>query len=154
MEHITLRPWLGVTQLSHQPGSLSGGLTMVTPPVTPSLSRASGNAIGKMKEELTKDHSALEAAAASVAALTQKVDAMSVKVEDTARKAEAGTASEAQQAALDEMNKSMASLKAQVASHSEKPVRELITGRTRLIRRSAFVKVPSFSKNEVPGKNT
>ena len=28
------------------------------------------------------------------------------------------------------------------------------TGRTRLIRRSALVKVPSFSRNDVPGRNT
>ena len=29
-----------------------------------------------------------------------------------------------------------------------------MTGRTRLIRRSALVKVPSFSRNDVPGRNT
>ena len=29
-----------------------------------------------------------------------------------------------------------------------------ITGRTRLIRRSALVNVPSFSRNDVPGRNT
>ena len=29
-----------------------------------------------------------------------------------------------------------------------------MTGRTRLIRRSALVNVPSFSRNDVPGRNT
>ena len=38
--------------------------------------------------------------------------------------------------------------------HSCLPFLAAITGRTRLIRRSALVNVPSFSKNEVPGRNT
>ena len=41
-----------------------------------------------------------------------------------------------------------------VTSHSAMPVFGGMTGRTRLIRRSALVNVPSFSRNDVPGKNT
>ncbi len=38
--------------------------------------------------------------------------------------------------------------------HSCLPVLGFITARTRLIRRSALVKVPSFSRNEAPGRKT
>ena len=40
----------------------------------------------------------------------------------------------------------------QTISHSCLPVFGAITGRTRLMRRSALVKVPSFSRNDVPGR--
>ena len=43
---------------------------------------------------------------------------------------------------------------AQVISHSSMPTFEENTGRTRLIRRSALVKVPSFSRKDVPGRKT
>src|ERR1700752_2895866 len=39
-------------------------------------------------------------------------------------------------------------------SHSCRPLFGFITARTRLIRRSALVKVPSFSRNDAPGRNT
>ena len=42
----------------------------------------------------------------------------------------------------------------QTISHSCLPVFGFITGRTRLIRRSALVNVPSFSRNDVPGRKT
>ena len=42
----------------------------------------------------------------------------------------------------------------QTTSHSCLPFLGAMTGRTRLMRRSALVKVPSFSRNDVPGKNT
>ena len=48
----------------------------------------------------------------------------------------------------------MAVERSHVTSNSLFPVADFITGRTRLIRRSALVKVPSFSKNDVPGKKT
>ena len=48
----------------------------------------------------------------------------------------------------------MAFAKSQVACHSDLPVLLAMTGLTLLILLSALVKVPSFSKNDVPGKNT
>ena len=42
----------------------------------------------------------------------------------------------------------------QTISHSSLPVRVGSTGRTRLRRRSALVNVPSFSRNDVPGRKT
>ena len=42
----------------------------------------------------------------------------------------------------------------QTISHSCLPLFGFITARTRLIRRSALVKVPSFSRNDAPGRNT
>ena len=42
----------------------------------------------------------------------------------------------------------------QTTSHSSLPTRDGITGRTRFRRRSALVKVPSFSRKEVPGRKT
>ena len=42
----------------------------------------------------------------------------------------------------------------QTTSHSSLPTLAGITGRTRLMRRSALVNVPSFSRNEVPGRKT
>ncbi|MCY1441678.1 hypothetical protein D9M71_580020 [compost metagenome] len=44
--------------------------------------------------------------------------------------------------------------RATVASQSALPPSGSITLRTREIRRSALVKVPSFSRNELPGRNT
>ena len=41
-----------------------------------------------------------------------------------------------------------------MTSHSCMPCCGAITGRTRLMRRSALVKVPSFSRKEVPGRKT
>ena len=48
----------------------------------------------------------------------------------------------------------IAAAMSQTISHSSLPVRVGITGRTRLMRRSALVKVPSFSRKEVPGRKT
>ncbi len=42
----------------------------------------------------------------------------------------------------------------QTTRHSSLPVIGAFTMRTRLMRRSALVKVPSFSRNDVPGRNT
>ena len=42
----------------------------------------------------------------------------------------------------------------QTTCHSSLPTRDGMTGRTRLIRRSALVNVPSFSRNDAPGRNT
>ena len=42
----------------------------------------------------------------------------------------------------------------QVASQSPTPLFGAITLRTREMRRSALVKVPSFSRNDEPGRNT
>ena len=47
-----------------------------------------------------------------------------------------------------------ASEKRSVTSQSARPASGCMTLRTRLMRRSALVKVPSFSKNDDPGKNT
>ncbi|OIQ88745.1 hypothetical protein GALL_293500 [mine drainage metagenome] len=48
----------------------------------------------------------------------------------------------------------MAVASSQATCHSCLPDLGAITGRTRLIRRSALVKVPSFSRNDVPGRKT
>ena len=48
----------------------------------------------------------------------------------------------------------MAFESAWVASHSCNPAFDGITARTRPMRRSAFTNVPSFSRNDVPGRNT
>ncbi len=52
------------------------------------------------------------------------------------------------------MSKPMARPISQVTCHSSFPTLEGKTGRTRLIRRSALVNVPSFSRKDVPGRKT
>ena len=52
------------------------------------------------------------------------------------------------------IGKPIAVAMSQVICHSSLPCRGGNTGRTRLIRRSALVNVPSFSRNEVPGRKT